>query len=51
MLRLMMGDVADVISHGQRVLPRRTIELGYRFRFPTIAAALADALNKGDKYN
>ena len=43
-LRLMLGEVADVITTGQRVLPRKAFELGYAFRFPEIDGALADAL-------
>jgi uncharacterized protein (TIGR01777 family) len=41
-LRLMLGEVAEVIAAGQRVLPRRALELGYRFQFPTIDSALTD---------
>ncbi len=43
-LKLMMGEVADVIGKGQRVLPKRALALGYPFRFPTLDAALADLL-------
>jgi hypothetical protein len=43
-LRLMLGEVADVVANGQRALPRKALELGYAFRFPTIDAALADIL-------
>jgi uncharacterized protein (TIGR01777 family) len=43
-LRVMLGEVAEVIAKGQRVLPRRALALGYRFQFPTIEAALADIL-------
>jgi uncharacterized protein (TIGR01777 family) len=44
MLRLALGEVADVIATGQRVLPKRPQALGYQFRFPTIDEALADIL-------
>jgi uncharacterized protein (TIGR01777 family) len=40
-LRLRFGEVADVIVQGQRVVPRRPLQLGYQFRYPTIDAALA----------
>lgn len=43
-LRLLLGEVAEVVASGQRVLPRRAQALGYSFRFPTIDAALADLL-------
>jgi uncharacterized protein (TIGR01777 family) len=41
-LRLALGEVADVITTGQRVLPKMPLALGLQFRFPTIDAALAD---------
>ena len=43
-LKAAMGEVADVVLAGQRVLPRRALELGYSFKFPTINAALGDIL-------
>jgi uncharacterized protein (TIGR01777 family) len=43
-LRLMLGEVAGVVTSGQRVLPRRAQALGYQFKFPTIDGALADLL-------
>ena len=41
-LRAMLGEAADVIAAGQRVLPKRTLALGYGFKYPQIDAALAD---------
>jgi uncharacterized protein (TIGR01777 family) len=43
-LRMMLGEVADVVLTGQRVLPKRTLALGYTFKFPTLDKALADVL-------
>ncbi len=43
-LRMAMGEVADVITTGQRVLPRRALALGYTFQYPSIDAALANIL-------
>jgi uncharacterized protein len=43
-LRALLGEGADVLLKGQRVLPRRTERLGYRFRFPEIRGALANLL-------
>ena len=41
-LRAMLGESADVIAAGQRVLPKRTLALGYTFKYPQIDAALAE---------
>lgn len=43
-LRAMLGEGADALLNGQRVLPKRTLELGYTFKYPTIDAALAEAV-------
>lgn len=43
-LRAILGEGADMLLHGQRVLPRRTKELGYRFEFPELTGALANLL-------
>jgi uncharacterized protein (TIGR01777 family) len=44
MLRLALGGVAQIVTTGQRVLPRRVLALGFQYRFPTLDAALADIL-------
>ena len=43
-LRLMLGEVACVITTGQRVLPKRALALGYAFKYPQIDAALAEII-------
>jgi hypothetical protein len=43
-MRLALGEVAEVVLASQRVVPRKALELGYRFRFPEIEAALRDLL-------
>jgi uncharacterized protein len=45
-LRATMGEMADLLLSGQRVLPNAVIAAGYRFRFATLAAALADLLDE-----
>ncbi|MBN2098841.1 MAG: TIGR01777 family oxidoreductase [Dehalococcoidia bacterium] len=45
LLRLVYGEMADVLLHGQRVLPRRLTHMGYGFRFSEIDAALEDILS------
>jgi uncharacterized protein len=44
MMRLLIGEAADVVLTGQRVLPKQALALGYVFKFATIDAALADAV-------
>lgn len=43
-LKLMLGEVADVVLKGQRVLPKKALDLGYQFKYPEIAPALANIL-------
>src|SRR5438105_1230359 len=43
-LRLLLGEVADVVTTGQRVLPRKADLLAYPFRFPDIDGALTEVL-------
>lgn len=42
LVHLKFGKAAITVTHGQRVLPGRALELGYGFRYPEINAALAD---------
>jgi uncharacterized protein (TIGR01777 family) len=39
-LRALVGEAAEVILTGQRVLPKRAQQLGYVFKYPTIDTAL-----------
>jgi len=43
-LRALLGELAELFVDGQRVRPARPQALGFRFRYPTIEAALAQAL-------
>jgi uncharacterized protein (TIGR01777 family) len=44
-LKLAFGEMAtDMLLRGQRVVPRRALELGYRFRFERIDEAMAAAV-------
>ncbi len=44
-LRSLLGEMADaLVLTGQRVLPARALELGFRFEYPTLDAALRQIL-------
>lgn len=45
-LRVIVGEMAGpALISGQRVVPTRALDLGFRFQFPEITAALRDAVN------
>lgn len=46
-LKLALGEMSKIVLEGQRALPRRLEEAGYRFRFPGLEAALRDLLLPG----
>ena len=39
-LRLVLGEMADMLLNGQRVLPTQALKLGYAFKYPTLREAL-----------
>ena len=43
-VRALFGEMADVVVTGQRVLPKKALSAGFRFRFPEVGAALRDLL-------
>jgi uncharacterized protein (TIGR01777 family) len=43
-LRVALGEVATLVATGQRVLPKRALELGYSFQYPRLNGALAQIL-------
>jgi uncharacterized protein (TIGR01777 family) len=43
-LKLMFGDMAEILLASQRALPKAAEAAGYRFRFSNVDAALADLL-------
>ena len=43
-VRVALGEAAEAVLTGQRVLPRAAERLGYRFRFTSIDDAVADAV-------
>jgi uncharacterized protein len=45
-LQLLYGDMAEIVTEGQRVVPRRARELGYDYRHPDLDEALRSALGR-----
>jgi len=43
-MRLALSDVADSVLHNRRMLPRKALDLGHRFRFPDLEPALSQLL-------
>ncbi|GAK06003.1 cell division inhibitor [Geomicrobium sp. JCM 19037] len=42
MLRLMLGEMSDLVVKGQRVVPTQTEQFGYTYHYPTLESALDD---------
>ena len=45
LVRLLRGRQADIVLHGQHIVPMRTIVDGFQFKHHTLTAALQDILN------
>lgn len=45
-LKLALGEMSNLLLCGQRVQPRRAMQLGYTYQFPYIDAALAQAATR-----
>ena len=43
-IRLLFGQMAEIVTEGQNAVPRRPLELGYRYRHPELGEALRSAL-------
>ncbi len=43
-LRLLYGEMAEIVTGGARVLPAKALVLGYQFRYPRLDSALRAAL-------
>jgi uncharacterized protein (TIGR01777 family) len=47
MLRLMLGEFAEVVLTGQKILPQKLLAAGFEFLYPTIDQALQHLLAEG----
>ena len=45
-LRVLMGEMAEVLFASQRVVPKAALASGYQFRYPQLAPALAGLLSR-----
>ena len=45
MLKLGLGEMSSELLTSARVLPRRLLDAGFEFDYPTVGAALAAELN------
>jgi uncharacterized protein (TIGR01777 family) len=48
-LKRAMGEAADMIIHGRRVIPQKALELGYQFQYPTSEQALRQLLSEEER--
>ncbi|MBI4616431.1 MAG: TIGR01777 family protein [Planctomycetes bacterium] len=47
-LRLALGEAAEMVARGQRIRPEKALAAGYTFRFPDLRGALENLLATGD---
>jgi len=45
-LQLLLGEAAQTVLEGQKVLPKRTQQQGFRYQYPTVKPALAEILQE-----
>jgi ligand-binding SRPBCC domain-containing protein len=46
-MKVVLGEASQMVLASSRVVPAKALELGYQYRFPTIAAAVDDLLGTG----
>jgi uncharacterized protein (TIGR01777 family) len=49
LLRLAIGEFADLFLVGQKVIPAAAVAAGYTFKFPSLNAALSDLINEKEE--
>jgi NAD dependent epimerase/dehydratase family enzyme len=48
-LRALLGEMADMLLTGQRVMPAKALALGFEFQYPELETALRAALTRGSQ--
>jgi len=48
-LKIVLGQMAEMLLHGQRVIPNKIIGAGFEFQFPKLRSALEDALGNRNR--
>jgi len=43
-LRVLLGELAEVVTASQRVVPQVALDTGYRFKYPNLRPALESLL-------
>ncbi len=46
LLKIALGQMAEMLLHGQRAVPEKILGAGFEFRFPKLRSALEDAMGK-----
>ncbi len=44
MIKMIFGELGNVILHGQRVIPKRLLNMGFHFKYPDLETALKDII-------
>ena len=45
-MRIAMGEMADTVLHGSRVIPQKITDAGFEFKFPDLEAAFRDVIRR-----
>jgi NAD dependent epimerase/dehydratase family enzyme len=45
-LKIMVGEFASVLLEGQRAVPKKLLDSGFRFRFGDVDSALRDVVDR-----
>ena len=45
LLRIVLGQMADMLVYGQRAVPKKVVDAGFEFRYSNLKSALEDSLS------